>query len=99
MSKYLTTDEWEAIIGEQIRKLRLARNIDRQLLGERAGVSANAIKNLEHGRGSSLKTLVKVLAALDNTGWFENIYRESTVDPLQILKMNHERQRASRKKK
>ena len=59
-----TPEEMEAAFGQQLRDLRLRRNIDQRQLAGQAGVALNAVKNLENGRGATLTSLVKVLRTL-----------------------------------
>jgi DNA-binding XRE family transcriptional regulator len=59
----LDTLDWEQQLGAQFRAARLEAELDQATLAKRANVSEGAIKALEAGRGSTLKTLVKVLRA------------------------------------
>lgn len=95
------TDDWEAYLGEQFRKLRIRAEFDQQQLAERAGISAGALKNLESGKGSSLKTLVKVCRALGRTDWLQALAPRIAVSPLQMLRASkgRERQRVYRARK
>ncbi|MEJ1231449.1 MAG: helix-turn-helix transcriptional regulator [Galbitalea sp.] len=61
----LSTDEWEQRVGQQLRRLRLDAGLDQAGLAESAAVSVGAVRNLERGAGSTLKTLVRVVRALD----------------------------------
>jgi len=90
-----TTEELEAQLGLQIRALRLRRNVDQQALAEQAGVALSALKNVESGKGSTLKTLLKVLRALDRLDWISNLAPTVSISPLQLLKQKAPRQRAS----
>jgi len=90
-----TTEELEARLGLQIRALRLRRNVDQQALAEQAGVALSALKNVESGKGSTLKTLLKVLRALDRLDWISNLAPTVSISPLQLLKQKAPRQRAS----
>ena len=45
-SKSMTPDQMVARVGENIKALRLQRNIEQITLAERAGVSRTALKNL-----------------------------------------------------
>jgi transcriptional regulator with XRE-family HTH domain len=80
-----TTDEWEAVIGAEVRAARIAANVDQSELAKRADVSLGAVKNLETGRGSSLKTLVRVVRALGRGDWLEALAPTITVSPLAML--------------
>ncbi|MHB8555830.1 MAG: helix-turn-helix domain-containing protein, partial [Candidatus Dormibacteria bacterium] len=54
---YRTVRQWEAILGDQIRRARIARDLDQVRLAELANVSVGALSGLERGKGSSLRTL------------------------------------------
>jgi|SRR6516225_2051606 transcriptional regulator with XRE-family HTH domain len=94
----LTPEEIEAEIGENLRALRLSRNLDRAGLAERAGVSESALKRLEAGGGSTLGTLVRVARALGREDWFKSIAPVATISPLAMLRRSEPRQRAGRRK-
>ncbi len=85
-SHFFTTDEWETTIGEQFRRLRLARNLDQSQLAELAGVSLGSVKGLEQGRGSTLKTIVRLARALDREDWLRSLAPRATVSPIDVLR-------------
>ena len=93
-----TAEEMEVAFGQQLRDLRLRRNIDQRQLAEQAGVALNALKNLENGRGATLTSLVKVLRALGRADWLETLAPSVGISPMQILKAKQPRQRASKSK-
>lgn len=93
-----TTAEMEAILGANLKALRLERNIDQQTLAERAGISLRALKNLEGGSGSTLKSLVCVLRALGREDWLSSVAPIATINPLAMTRKAAPRQRASRRK-
>ncbi|WP_434516666.1 helix-turn-helix domain-containing protein [Dechloromonas sp. ARDL1] len=93
------TEDWEAELGEQVRQLRLRANLDQQSLARRAGIGLSALKNLESGKGATLKTLIKTLRALDRAAWLETLAPNVSISPLQMLKTQPVRQRASRPRK
>lgn len=99
MTKLNSTEDWEIELGEQIRKLRLRENLDQQSLASRAGIGLSALKNLESGKGATLKTLIKTLRALDRASWLETLAPNVSISPLQMLKTQPVRQRASRPRK
>ena len=66
--------------------MRIRSNQEQTELAERAGVSVGALKNLEGGKGSSLKTLIKVARALGRTDWLEALEPKVTVSPMQMLR-------------
>jgi transcriptional regulator with XRE-family HTH domain len=85
----LTVEEWEQSLGEQIRAARIAGDLDQARLAELANVSKGAVSNLERGRGSSLKTLVAIVRALDRTDWLESLAPPISVSPMQMLRTKH----------
>ncbi|HWL61074.1 MAG TPA: helix-turn-helix transcriptional regulator [Microbacteriaceae bacterium] len=66
-------EDWEADLGRQIRALRIAAGLDQAALAGASNASLSAVKALEAGRGSSLKTLIRVVRALDREDWLEEL--------------------------
>jgi transcriptional regulator with XRE-family HTH domain len=97
-----TVHEWEAHLGEQVRAARIAADLDQATLAELADLSVGAVKNLEGGKGSSLKTLIRVLRVLDRTDWLDALAPPITISPLQMLAAKRSapgpRQRVSRRR-
>jgi len=98
-----TVDQWEAVLGEQVRRVRIARNLDQSQLAALADVSVGSVSNLERGNGSSLRTLIAVLRALGREEWLESLAPAVGVSPLDMLRarqrMPRPRQRASRRQR
>lgn len=92
----LKPEEMEVELGEKLKTLRLFRNIDQKTLAERAGVSVRALRSLEAGQGSTLKTLVCVLRALGRQEWLNTVAPIATINPLSLTREAKPRQRASR---
>ena len=96
MQNSKTPEEIEVEFGQQLRDLRLRRNIDQRQLAEQAGVALNAVKNLENGKGATLTSLVKVLRSLGRADWLETLAPTVGISPMQMLKARQPRQRASK---
>lgn len=90
--------EWEAKLGRQIRSLRLRQNLDQAQLAARAGIALNAVKNLESGKGTTLRSLAQTLRVLDRLDWLSALSPAVSISPVQMLKQKAPRQRASRKR-
>ena len=90
-----TLAELEALLGEQMRKLRLSRNIDQETLAARAGISRRALQKLEAGQGSNVATLLSVVRALDREEWLLLLAPTATINPLTMVRAKRERLRAS----
>jgi transcriptional regulator with XRE-family HTH domain len=86
MEHYRTVEEWEGLLGQQVRSARIAAALDQEALAALADVSVGSVSSLERGRGSSLKTLVAVVRALGHTEWLESLSPTVTVSPLQLLR-------------
>jgi transcriptional regulator with XRE-family HTH domain len=80
-----TTEEWEVYLGQQIRNLRIRANLDQIELAGRADISIGALKNLEGGRGSALKTLIKVVQTLGRPDWLEALAPHVAISPMQLM--------------
>lgn len=98
MEPIKTSQELEDKLGIQFRELRLRKNIDQRTLADQAGVALNAIKNLETGKGATIKSAIRVLRVLGRADWLGSLAPAVSVSPLQLLKSKHSRQRASREK-
>jgi len=91
-----TPEELEYEIGRSLRRLRVNRNLEQAVLAERAGVSTRALRNLELGNGSSLRTLVCIVRALGRQEWLGTIGPVATINPLMMTRDAEPRQRASK---
>jgi transcriptional regulator with XRE-family HTH domain len=91
----LTAEEWEAELGQQVRALRLRQNLDQRQLAQRAGIALNAVKNLESGKGATVRSLVNVLRALNRADWLRALAPAVSISPVQMLKARAPRRRAS----
>ena len=80
-----STAEWEHYLGEQFRAMRIRAGIEQTVLAGRADVSTGAIKNLESGKGSSLKTVIKIARSLGRIDWLQSLAPEVSVSPMQML--------------
>ncbi len=98
MESALTPLELEIELGESIKAIRLQKNLSRQSLCERAGISESALRHLEGGKGATLKTLIRVIRSLDRESWFASLSPTVTINPLHMVRAKRPRQRASKRK-
>jgi transcriptional regulator with XRE-family HTH domain len=104
MEKHLadvrSTDVWEQQIGAAIKSLRLRQNRTQEEVARAANVSLSALKGLEGGDGSRVRTLVLVARALGREDWLTAFAPpEPAISPMQLLRdrqsrLAHTRQRA-----
>jgi transcriptional regulator with XRE-family HTH domain len=93
-NKYFKSiEELQRSLGERLRRLRVARNLDQRTTAEKAGISEKALRNLETGRGSTVESLLRVLKALDSLEGIELLAPKPTVNPLSLLRNAKVRQR------
>jgi transcriptional regulator with XRE-family HTH domain len=88
----------EAEVGRQVRALRLRQDLNQRQVAERAGIALNAVKNLESGKGATLRTLAQTLRVLNRVEWFGTLAPAVSISPVQMLRTKAPRQRASRRK-
>ena len=98
MDRILTTQEMEETLGANVRQLRLHKNLSMETLTEQAGVSLTALKNLEGGKGATIKTLMRVLRTLGKEDWLAALAPVASINPLHMVKVHQSRQRASGKR-
>jgi transcriptional regulator with XRE-family HTH domain len=84
--QFRTPEELQSELGRRLKQLRLSKNLDQRTTAEKAGITRAALQNLEAGRGSSVKTLVRTLKALNYLEGIEILAPEPTVNPLALLK-------------
>lgn len=94
MNQISTPEELALAIGENIRLLRLQRNLSQQALATQAGVSMTALRHLEAGEGATLGTLIRVVRALDKQDWLHALAPRVTINPLHMTPSLAARQRA-----
>lgn len=99
MSHYQTTEEFEQILGEQIRTLRLMLNLDQRELAAQAGIALNAVKRLESGKTSTTRSLISVLRVLGRTDWLTSLSPNITVNPITMANLKGPRQRVFKERK
>lgn len=99
MSVNHTVAEMEADLGEKLKRLRLHKNLDQKTLAARAGVSVRALRNLEGGAGTTVRTLLSVVRVLGRETWLDTVAPVATVNPLTLTARAEQRQRASSRSK
>lgn len=80
-------------LGSAVKQIRLLKNLPRETVCANAGISMNALRHLEGGKGATIATLISVATILGKTDWLKSFNPQISINPLD-KKMN--RQRASR---
>ena len=82
-----STEEWEIELGTSVRRLRIRQNRTQRDLAESANISLSALKSLETGGGSSTRSLILVVRALERSDWFSALLPpEPSVSPMKLLR-------------
>lgn len=77
----------EKMIGETIRRLRIRKKLPLEDIAAKASLSPISVRALELGRGSTLSTMLKVLKAIDETGFlFDWAEKSNEISPMQALR-------------
>ncbi len=93
-----TIAELERLLGSRLRELRLLKNLDQKSLAERAGISLNAVKHLESGKGARVNSLIKLLRALERMDWLEALAPTVSISPMQMLRKGSREPRRARRR-
>jgi len=98
MEAIRTSVELEQLLGSRLRELRLLKDLDQNSLAERAGISLNAVKHLESGKGARVNSLIKVLRALERTDWLDTLAPTVSISPMEMLKSGSRGPRRARRR-
>ncbi len=88
MSGIVTTQDWEAEIGAQIRRARILDNLTQAELAGKANVSLPTVSKLEAGKGSTVSTLVRVARALGKEDWLSSFEPADSFDPFDVWRQS-----------
>ncbi len=87
MDYYFMTDEQIGKeFGQRIKSLRLRKNWSQQEISEFTGLSINAIKSVEGGKGK-IQSLIKILRALKSLDQLDGFLPDPGPSPKQWIKL------------
>ena len=84
-------------LGHRLAQARIARGRTQAQLARQAGVSKSTLERLEAGHNTQLHNLLRVLRALEMLDNLETLVPDESVRPMDLLKLNKRRMRASGK--
>lgn len=93
IQKHLSSQELEQQLGEQVRRLRLQHGFTQLELAGASGLSLGAIRGLEAGTGSSLKTLILVVRHLDMQDWLNHLAPAVSISPMDLMRITQKTER------
>jgi transcriptional regulator with XRE-family HTH domain len=83
-----TIDEQIRAIGSALRDRRVRAGLTQEDLAQQADISLGALQNLEHGKGSSVRSLLRVSRLLGTDQWVDVLQppHAPTLSPMQLLR-------------
>lgn len=72
-------------LGEDIRSIRILRDLTREELCDLARVSMNALRRLETNGSATTTTLISVLIVLRKVDWLNNLAPVISINPLNMV--------------
>ena len=99
MQTQRTTDDWERVLGAQVRETRMRAEHTQSELATRANVSLSSLRNLELGRGSTIGTVVRVARALGREEWLEAFSPPMpAISPMAVLRQRRREESRQRRR-
>ena len=93
-----STEEWEMELGKAVKNLRIQRQLTQEEFAKSANLSISAVRNLESGRGSSLRSLILAVRTLGRTDWLDSLApSEPKVSPMELLRQRENAQKPKRR--
>jgi len=83
-------------MGQNIRTIRLLKNLSQQYCADLSGMSLHAFNNLESGTGAKIITLLRVIVLFNRQDWLESLTPTISVNPLDMVR-NRDRKRSRKK--
>jgi transcriptional regulator with XRE-family HTH domain len=93
---FQTTEELLKSLGERIRKLRLSKDLLREDVAKKAGVSLRTLGSLEKNGRGTIETLLRVLRALGEPAPLNSVVATTPISPMALLRIGPDPKRARR---
>lgn len=85
-----------ALLGERVKQERLNQNRTQADIARKAGVDRIVLTRLENGKGSTLRSMVRVLRSLGKLNHLDLFLPEPGLSPIQLARLSGmQRQEAS----
>ena len=81
-----TSDETAREIGRRLAQHRVLQGLTLDAIAERAGLARSTVQRAEAGDNPTLKTVIRLMRAMDLTGGLELLLPEALVSPLQLAR-------------
>ena len=80
-------------LGGSLRQIRLNRNQSQQAVAAAAGIDRATLSQVEHGRPTSLRTLVQLLRTLEQLEWLDGLRTQAEINPLALARLSKKQRR------
>jgi transcriptional regulator with XRE-family HTH domain len=94
----LTDSTTVARLGQELKRMRLEKNLSQADIAQHTGLDRSTIQRLEGGRAATLLTVVQVLRALDRLDLLDPWVHERRATPMMLLEQEEAYQRKKRKR-
>jgi transcriptional regulator with XRE-family HTH domain len=85
--EHMSNDEIQKELGRRLKRERLNRNITQARLAELVNISRRTLVAAEHGEGTTLETLIRILRGLGKLNQLDNFLPEPPLSPIQLSKL------------
>lgn len=73
-------------LGIHLKKKRIEKNLSQEDVAKQSGVSRRSIVSIENGKGGRLLTLIEILRAIEHLEFLDNIFQDSEINPMDLLR-------------
>ena len=91
-----TTGEQLVAIGDALREQRRRARLTQEQVARGAEISVGAVKNLENGKGSSIRSLLRVTRLLGIDTWVQTLGPPPTPSVSPMLRLRQQQSERSR---
>ncbi|MDR0798939.1 MAG: helix-turn-helix domain-containing protein, partial [Dysgonamonadaceae bacterium] len=75
------------LLGQQIRQMRLNKNLTQAELGRISGVSRSTVSEIESKGSGTMSSFIQILRMLEKVELLNQFITEAPVSPIQVAKM------------
>ncbi len=97
MMLFLTNSQIEIELGKRLKRYRLEANLSQAEVATRSGLSRRTITSIENGEGSTLRTLIALIRALQAMDTLDNFLPDHGISPMAMMQLRDEPMKYSSK--
>ncbi len=85
MIQLFTDPQIEQELGKRLKNRRVDRNLSQSTVAQKSGLSRRTITAVENGEGTSLRTLIALLRALDSLDTLDGFLPDPGISPVAMM--------------